>query len=654
MAGTRSIKAGSAFITFSLRDGKIKKQLARLKGRFDKLGQSLQELGGIGVAVGAAMGATLFYPIKLAANLEAARAEFTALTGSAETAVSIISELEQFSKVALLPVDALQDAARTMLGYGVQSEKVIGITKSLTKVSRGSADRLNRLALAFGQVEAKGKLMAQEVRQFVEAGLNPLQQMSESTGQSMADLEDRMAKGAISADDVAAAFESATSEGGRFGSILDEISKTAPGLFAKFAAGAKLAIRPLGQALLPALKGILSAVIEVMPSISNFLKINAQLIIPIAAVALAALSFGAALLASGVALQVIAFALGAFMAIVGTLFSPFALISAAIAKAVVWFATATEAGQAMVQNLSNWFSGLAKIAMDTFGAISAALAKGDILLAGRVLWAGMNLIWLEGTASLRKVWINLGASIVKAWHTTWAGVQQIFNVAGGVLERGWSSTVQFIGNVFTSLGGTLEKAWNSVVAFFETTWQRLKGLFGADTADEIDRINKELEASNKAIDKRTRETMDKRVVGQNKTRTDSEKAQSARLDEIGVELANKLGNADAGSAARIKASQKELAEARRLFKEAKETALEVVAATDTQVVLTDKVLAGAGAASPGLGGGSSRGLFNTAALLSLQGGGSNSAAKTAANTAKIAKSSERTERNTREGGKMGA
>ena len=80
----------------------------------------------------------------------------------------------------------------------------------------GNAQRFQALSLAFAQVSAAGKLTGQDLLQMVNAGFNPLQEMSKKTGKSISELKDLMADGAISTKMVEDAMASATGAGGRF------------------------------------------------------------------------------------------------------------------------------------------------------------------------------------------------------------------------------------------------------------------------------------------------------------------------------------------------------------------------------------------------------------------------------------------------------
>lgn len=150
--------------------------------------------------------------------------QFETFTGSAEVAAGLMNDLRQFAAETPVTLQAGQQATRTLLQYGVEQSDVIEVVRQLGDVSGGSTEALQRLSLAFGQITANTRLQGQELRQLIEAGFNPLAQISERTGESMFDLRQRMADGTLSAQEVAQAFEDATSGSGRFANALENIS----------------------------------------------------------------------------------------------------------------------------------------------------------------------------------------------------------------------------------------------------------------------------------------------------------------------------------------------------------------------------------------------------------------------------------------------
>ena len=70
----------------------------------------------------------------------------------------------------------------------------------------------------------------EDVKQMIEAGFNPLQEISESTGESMESLYKRISKGTISVDEITASMERATSEGGKYYQSMAKQSQTFSGM----------------------------------------------------------------------------------------------------------------------------------------------------------------------------------------------------------------------------------------------------------------------------------------------------------------------------------------------------------------------------------------------------------------------------------------
>jgi hypothetical protein len=88
----------------------------------------------------------------------------------------------------------------------------------------------------------------------INAGFNPLQEISRTTGISMVELKKRMENGAISAEMVAKAFQTATSEGGLFFGMNERLAESMSGQFSKMEGDIKAAAIALGSDLLPLLK----------------------------------------------------------------------------------------------------------------------------------------------------------------------------------------------------------------------------------------------------------------------------------------------------------------------------------------------------------------------------------------------------------------
>jgi tape measure domain-containing protein len=205
----------------------LKKAAGEMDAFESKLGnlQSMALKVGIGLSL-ASVGVGIKKLSDLGAAAEQTRISFEVLTGSKKAGNSLLSELKEYANITPYVSKDILDASKVMLGFGIAQDKIMPTMRMLGDVASGDAERLGGLALVYGQVNAAGRLMGQDLLQLINRGFNPLKIMSEKTGLSMAELKKKMEDGAISANDVANAFKIATSEGGLFFQMTDKQSQT--------------------------------------------------------------------------------------------------------------------------------------------------------------------------------------------------------------------------------------------------------------------------------------------------------------------------------------------------------------------------------------------------------------------------------------------
>lgn len=196
--------------------------------------------------------------LSLAATAESNRISLEVLTGSAVKAKMLFDGFQDLDRNSPLSRSDFARASQTLIGYGFAAESTLPALRQLSEISIGNADRFQSLSLAFGQVTANGRLMGQEVLQMVNAGFNPLQEISRTTGRSMVELKKAMEDGAISASMVEDALRSATSEGGRFYEMNEKLKNSAAGQWAKMQSDVQLLSTEIGTNLMPAAKDFMN------------------------------------------------------------------------------------------------------------------------------------------------------------------------------------------------------------------------------------------------------------------------------------------------------------------------------------------------------------------------------------------------------------
>ena len=136
-----------------------------------------------------------------------------------------MTDIRKFAATTPMQLNDLASGAQTLLGFNIEAEKVMPTLKALGDISMGDSQKFQSLTLAFAQMSSTGKLMGQDLLQMINAGFNPLVQIAERTGKSVAELKEEMSQGKISVEMVTQAFMDATSEGGKFYNMLEKQSK---------------------------------------------------------------------------------------------------------------------------------------------------------------------------------------------------------------------------------------------------------------------------------------------------------------------------------------------------------------------------------------------------------------------------------------------
>lgn len=185
--------------------------------------------GAIG-SVTAALGAGAVAGLKYNASIETYQTSFEVMTGSAEKAAEVIERLKKVGAETPFELPDLADTTQLLMNYGLTADEAMDKMMMLGDISQGSADKMSRIAMAYGQMSSAGKVQLEDIKQMIEAGFNPLQEISESTGESMSSLYDRISKGTLSVDEITASMERATSAGGKYYQSMQKQSQTFSGM----------------------------------------------------------------------------------------------------------------------------------------------------------------------------------------------------------------------------------------------------------------------------------------------------------------------------------------------------------------------------------------------------------------------------------------
>lgn len=219
------------------------------------LGGSLGKFGTLAsgtAAVATGILAIIKASIEAYSRTEQVQTALRGLVGEATIADALFERLRDYGNSTPYDTQGLAEAAKLMMGYGINASRVMPIMKELGDIAMGDNNKLQSLALAFSQMSAAGKVCKQDLNQMINAGFNPLQVISEQTGESIGSLFDKVSKGQISVRQIQQAFKAATSEGGKFHNMASNLGNTVEGAFNGAKDAIDTAFSSIGQLIAPA------------------------------------------------------------------------------------------------------------------------------------------------------------------------------------------------------------------------------------------------------------------------------------------------------------------------------------------------------------------------------------------------------------------
>lgn len=199
---------------------------------------------------------------------------FEVMLGSYEKANRLMDDLNDFAAKTPLELGDVTKSTQLLLNYGVAQDEVITKLQQLGDVSQGSAEKMNRVALAYGQMVAKQKVTGEELRQMTEAGVPMTQALADALGVTTAQLSKMIEKGEVGIPTLNKALEQLTSEGGKFFGMMDKQSQTAMGLFSTLKDNIAMFARDVGEESFEYLKSELQDLMNTISEMKESGELN--------------------------------------------------------------------------------------------------------------------------------------------------------------------------------------------------------------------------------------------------------------------------------------------------------------------------------------------------------------------------------------------
>lgn len=176
--------------------------------------------------------------VKAAGKMEQLEIAFTTMLGNAEQAKTMLSDLQDFAQVTPFDLESVTNGSRRLLAMGFSAEQIIPVMTAVGDAAAGlgmQAEGIDRITLAMGQMAAKGKVSAEEIRQLAEAGIPAWKFISESLGITIPEAMKRAEQSQISAAQGLNAIVAGMNS--KFGGMMEAQSHTIDGMWSNLMDG---------------------------------------------------------------------------------------------------------------------------------------------------------------------------------------------------------------------------------------------------------------------------------------------------------------------------------------------------------------------------------------------------------------------------------
>lgn len=271
-------------------DGKeAEKTINSLSKSSDGLSKKFMSFGKkMTIGVTAPLTALATAGVKYNATMESYLANLTTLLGgNQQEAQKLLDTLKEMANTTPYEATDLVKATQKMMAFGISADDSLKYLQMLGDVAMGDANKMDSLTLAFSQISASGRASMEDINQMIDQGFNPLTVIAEKTGESMADLRDRVSAGQVSFEEIAGAFETATSKGGTFYQSMDKASQTTEGKISSLKDAFSSALGSMTEALLPFVTAAVDGLTKVANWFSNLDSDGKKIVLTLAGIAMA-------------------------------------------------------------------------------------------------------------------------------------------------------------------------------------------------------------------------------------------------------------------------------------------------------------------------------------------------------------------------------
>ena len=151
---------------------------------------------------------------------------FDTMLGDTQKSQELVTQLINTAAKTPFDMQGITNGAKQLLAYGTSADEVNDTLVRLGDIAAGLSLPLGDLVYLYGTTMTQGRMYTQDLRQFMGRGIPLAAELAKQFGVAESQVGKLVTDGKVGADQVKKAIESMTSEGGRFGGLMEKQAAT--------------------------------------------------------------------------------------------------------------------------------------------------------------------------------------------------------------------------------------------------------------------------------------------------------------------------------------------------------------------------------------------------------------------------------------------
>ena len=172
---------------------------------------------------------------------------FETMLGSAEKANNLMNQLVHTAAVTPFGLQDVAGGAKQLLAYGIAADEVNETLVRLGDIAAGLSIPLNDLVYLYGTTMTQGRVYTQDMRQFMGRGIPVAEELAKQFGVTKDKVSELVTAGKVGFPEIKKAIISMTSEGGKFGGLMEKQSHTITGQLSNIEDAIDMMFNDLGK-----------------------------------------------------------------------------------------------------------------------------------------------------------------------------------------------------------------------------------------------------------------------------------------------------------------------------------------------------------------------------------------------------------------------